>query len=601
MTSTDASPVTVLWTDDDLPFDDVLDDDSFDDSFDDELVIGSVDDEPDRYGDSGRDAADPDEDDFEEDDGDDGDDGDEAQIVASFTHARLMGGFAAAAVSACRDGVPVALRPGETLYSFHGGGLHVDRFEQRIKALQARQEKVDREIQNARFIIKTSDDDEQRASWASTERDLLRERKSLETRIAQVKERSDRQDAAPPVLLTVAAAVHQALTGLAVPDRRVTQAQYQALRLVVPVFRFDQDELGQWAGTALLRVPLAKGGVAEIGPFSWPLGAGGRGRARVVSRTADARRAEDRSTVRTRLRASGALTMQAEQALLNATFDELPYVVLHGVTGMALPDWVGPQWRTPEFVAWVTRVYTQDPFLWADSGRYVTQSPHRQLLAHLCRQQDVVPLAAVKELVPVPERNAFLRLKRAWVARSGVTWPAAVAWVGGLKGKGAMRARGFTGTRCSCGLVAHIVARVPEVPRALLCECRRMPDAALYGMPADLRFPDAYAQALLMPLEACVEEIWTDLSTRRVKPSAAMQVVLEHDELLRAGCSVWDLEQATGLPRAKVRAAVERLYGYAFLSKDDVVAGMYRMAHPDLTASLAVGVPTLPPLRREPR
>lgn len=617
MTSKNSSPVTVLWKDD-LEFEGTFDDqfgedgdhdceDDFDDDFDAEADDDLEDDfeedfEPD-FDDDVDDLDGSSREELGEGFDEDEDPGEEAEIVATFTHAQLMGGFAQAAVEACRDGVPISVRSGQMLYSRQGGALHVDAFQQRLEALQAKREELGRELDNAHFMIRTSADQEQRASWAATERNLLGQRKELERRIAHVEELRDRPHLAPQRLFTVAQALRQALSGLAVPDKRLSQSQYQALRMAMPVFRVDQDAHGQWVGTAMLRASLVKGGLVEIGPFTWRVGGGGRGRARVVSRTAGPRRAEDRSTVRTRLRACGALTIEAEQAILNATFDELPYVVLHGATGAPLPDWVGPQWRTVEFVSWVTRVYTQDPFPWADQGRYVTQSPHRQLLAHLCRRDDVVPVSTVKELVPVPDLNAFLRLKRPWAGGSGVTWPASVGWVGETTGKGAHRDRGFVGVRCVCGQVAHIVARVPEVPRALLCECGRMPDAADYGMPVDLRFPDAYAQALLVPLEACIEDIWTGLSTREVKPSAIMRAVLAHMERLEAGCTVWDIEQASGLQRFKVRGVIERLYAFEFLSKDDTGSGVYRAAHPELLARLAAGTPTRPPLqqpRRQP-
>ena len=504
----------------------------------------------------------------------------------------LLSGFARAAAQACREGLPVRRLPDSaSLYQLTGRlSTAAASAHARRELLETRLADLDERIKRARAIVLSTSDLEKITDYSAEEDRLRAHRRAVAAQLERV---LDTDEAAPLVgpFRTYNEVVATALSNLAAGPKKVTQAQYEALRTVMPQLSLHRDDHGIWYASATLRLGTTDETVVEVGPIRWRVGAAGRGTTAIADRSFTFNEREPRAVLATRLTEAGTLTRNALHALLNALFPELPYVVLHGMSGHPFPDWVGPEWRRPAFVAWVTARYTDPGFRWATLGRYTTFSPERQLLAHLCAQHDHVDPALLRHHCPSP--LDFRRLAATMKARGAIPdWEPAVRYEpvhaapgdmsptgNGPRSSRARRAattrsgpggrapHAYTGIRCECGNIARVVARVPEVPRSLLCECGRMPDAQRHGMPDEVRFPAEYTRVLMLSMERCQVLIEDKLIRSPQTPSTVLVAMMRHVQDIEAGLSVRELSEVTGLSQKQVRPVMYRLAARGFVTK----------------------------------
>ena len=481
----------------------------------------------------------------------------------------LLSGFAHAAAKACRDGVPVRrLADSTSLYQLTGRpATAAASATTRLEILTTKVADLDRRISRAKAIVMSTTDQDKVADYSAEEDRLRSQRRAVQAQLAQLEQQPDKRAATAPEgpFRTYNEVVATALKNLARGPKKVTQAQYEALQTVMPELALRRDDNGIWHAAATLRLGTTDDTVVDIGPIRWRVGAAGRGTVSVADRSFSYTEREPRAVLVSRLGEAGTLTRTALMALMNAPFPELPYVVLHGLADHPFPDWVGPAWREQPFIDWITSLYANPDFRWATLGRYTTFSPERQLLLHLCAEHELVDPTLLRTHNPYQPVSDYRRVASTVRSRGAIPpWEPCVNVVP-QKGRRLMDGTVYTGVRCECGRVARVVARVPEVPRSLLCECGRMPDAQRHGMAEDVRFPPDYAQVLMLSMQRCQALIEDKLIRSPQTPSAVLVTMMRHVEDIAVGLTASKLCERTGLAPSQVRPVLHRLAARGFL------------------------------------
>lgn len=246
-------------------------------------------------------------------------------------------------------------------------------------------------------------------------------------------------------------------------------------------------------------------------------------------------------------------------------------VVRNQVLGTELPDWVSAEWREPAFVDWLTKVYLNPEFRWKGNGQYTTTSARRQVVLSIAARLERFTLDDIAAVVPIDSVYSYAILRQDVLRGTNKSrpWLHCVVDPGGRKW-GELAA--FSGVRCSCGEVATVVMRVPEVPRDLLCSCLRMPEAEQFeapGMDPAMRFPREYLD-MQLPWEQCIEELRQSYERAQAVLRRSEARVLGYWNLLSNGVSEPALNKAMGLSgggRNTVRLLNLRYLG--FLERDD--------------------------------
>jgi hypothetical protein len=321
--------------------------------------------------------------------------------------------------------------------------------------------------------------------------------------------------------------VEAALGRLGDEPGKVSQETFEDIRMLMPSISFTRAEDLQWWGSVTVRLNDTDGSVRDLGPFHWQLGAGGSGStlAHSVAQSGPAD-GEANPFIRSLLLDTGKICTEAVSVLTNAPFRALPYVVLHQLNGHPFPDWVPDDWRAEPFGKWVTSVYTDPSFAWLGRGKYALMSHFRQLVTTVAATQATITALDVRELVPVFRTVQVREIGRDHQRSEGMRpRHASVVLTDEMVTIDGTRNRLIASVMCKhCKVPATVVARVPEVPRDLLCRCGRMPEPARFDMPADVVFPTAYAD-LELPLEACIAELRRKAS--EAKPRKNTRAILE--------------------------------------------------------------------------
>lgn len=482
------------------------------------------------------------------------------EILARIPADELIQGFVRAFIVACREGVAARKYAGADAYVRTSGVPHKSQ-EEVLAAFRSRIEVAERQSARATANELATEDPADRNRYREAARASANTKTQLEARLAQLLERSpevapgDRFDAYTGILLP-------ALKRLQACGGRVTQLEYQAFNKLVP--RLELVRRGAlWCARAWVRIRTVEG-VAELGPIEWQVGAGGIGTHQVRGRGAQglpSTMGRGHLALRRSLRQAG-LTNEAAITLANSPFPELPHTVLHRLTGNDPAVDIGPEWTEPGFSQWVTAVYLDPGFRWRGSGRHTRLHPLRQLLAYYAADHTTfTPEQAFQDL-PVAFPHAVTLFSRA--SGTGLVRPIqpVLTKVDGGKGKKPL----LSGVRCACGEVATVMARVPEIPRDLLCECGWMPDANSHGMPHDVRFPHAYL-SLQLSREDALALTRADYETRRNGP-----LTTRDERVLRL------LSRTPGLTDVQLREeltlgstlhqSLRRLEGYGYIFHD---------------------------------
>jgi hypothetical protein len=375
-----------------------------------------------------------------------------------------------------------------------------------------------------------------------------------------------------------------ALKRITTCDGQVPQAEYQAFKTLVPTFRLDRGEHGQWWASARVRLPSAEG-VAEVGPIRWRVGGGGFGTqsatARVLDSDCSARIRTPGATadLRARLLAAG-LVESAVSTLLASPFVEQPHVVLHESIGEEYPEWVSAQWRRAPYARWLTAVYSDPAFCWRGAGRFTRASATRQLLAYYATDHDEFTAHDAWTDLPVVNPHAVYVMSQP-TPRSGHVRPVEPT-IEALGERRPGRVPLLRGVRCECGQVANVVTRLPEVPRDLLCECGLMPDAGAHGMNhRRVRFPRAYLALRLTREQARVDAEDELASRRQALSRGRSRSVLE--QLLTAPQGLTDPELATRCGRAgSMTYTLTRLMTYGLVRREGPTPARYFLTHDGL-------------------
>jgi len=507
--------------------------------------------------------------------------GAEPELVGFFNSKLVLRGLLNALANACREGIPAErLRGYATVRSVEGTTVLKASADFRM-LLEAELADHTRRVDRAMDLVLSTDDAKQRADYRKKE-DLARaaagrvERKLADLDVEEV------EPLRPTTFATYSDMVQAALTNTALSSNRVSQEQFQALRMVMPRFEMRRDDLGQWTASAVLRLNLAEGGIAEFGPVHWPVGTGGRGSGIRQSRSAAHSGRESRKVVHARLLATGRVSQARCLLLMNASFPELAYVVLHETVAHPYPDWVGEEWRAAPFARWVTAWYTDPDAWWRMTASYVSFSHERQLLAYLAADRGPLTVAELRKLVRGFD-NGRLRLlsdtglttKRPWYRSVLLNPPGVDSSAGGAAPATGSRRPKWRGTGivtsviCDCGQPARVVARVPEVPRCLLCECGRMPEAARFGMDRAVRFPEAYRRVLMLSKAECVAEVDRMFGVSVRPQTERATQILEQVDLLRRGATTDEVASQIHSTRRNVHEVLMRLHRQGFLGRTD--------------------------------
>lgn len=299
-----------------------------------------------------------------------------------------------------------------------------------------------------------------------------------------------------------------ALTRLVTGDNRVSQAQYQALATIVRDMRMEFRQTGWWA-TAMVRINTISAagvdGVSELGPIEWK--AGGKPTRERWSAPAEHARPDNKGALRMMLEATGRLSERAVRLAVGSRHPELPYVLLNQLANHPYPSFVGDDWKQDAFTRHLVSVY-QGPDERMGASHRRKFSPQIQAVLYYAEQHEQFTLQQAVEdlyLPPVPTTAEALGLTT-YVSTSRRPMPRLLDAVGPVtSGKSAL----LRGIRCSCGQVASVLARAPEVPGDLLCMCGLLPQSDKHHAGTQVRFPSVYLQrAPFADCLAALRESW---------------------------------------------------------------------------------------------
>lgn len=463
----------------------------------------------------------------------------DGQLVAYFNADKFLEGFATAAIDAFRTSLPARHLPGQTTFKSTHMHATIDVREQQITSLKAMSDDAHRRAKRAMAFALDAPTEEEAEDWQRESRKARHELEQFEQSLRELEAAPTHvdPDAGFDVLTDVFV---RAFVRLARSGNKVAQEDFVALKTLLPDFDIRYRN-GRWCASTSIRVNTSEG-VADLGPIEWLVPTNGRGVASLRMNVDDGRStgAGSRNHLRWRLQEEAGLRDAAAQVLVNAPFKELPYVVLHHRIAEPYPEWVGDDWREPAFGAWVTKVYADPEFTWLGMGKYAQTSPLRQAVASYAESREKFRLIDVLNDLPISEMLTVHRVTRTWQEnKSARPWSATIEIIEYRRG-GAPGASIAAGVDCVCGRKAAIVARVPEVPADLLCECLRMPNAAAHGLDEDMLFPAAYRK-LRIPWDQCLQVLEDQFEAWESNMPSQARKILSMSDLLEPGASGGDI------------------------------------------------------------
>lgn len=480
----------------------------------------------------------------------------------------LLNGAVRALRDAIGEGVPVRrLATLATIRASTPASL-LDMEAAQLRDLDNELKAAKRRARRAEQYAIDSEDDEEARRWLAESRRARSEERSICEKIHAANSR-DSERVPESSLHAETKLLGDALSRLATCGNRMTQDEIQALEFVMPTFSALPDESGQWWATASIRLVLTDG-IAELGPIRWPLGGRGFGTstvsASIAQPTVVGEDGQSRAVLKEKLVQAG-IRVAARRLLLAAPFPQLPHVVLFGKAGVPFPEWVGEQWRQDPFVRWITDVYTGAiPSRLAKN--YAHASPIRQAVADTVAEHGgKMTVAELQAALPPISVRYLLTMKGHERGRYGGPGWQPVVLAGEDARKTEVRARTFRSVPCPCGGLATIAARVPEVPRHLLCKCGRMADAADHGMSDDVRFPDEYLALAMSPQRWRSALEGSKIGGRRYPMSAERKAVLAAVPPAPGTTSAKAIAAATEKPLDEVRRILYSLEHSAYVRR----------------------------------
>jgi predicted transcriptional regulator len=496
----------------------------------------------------------------------------EAQELANLRGPALYAGLPAAAIAAFRTAVPVRRIAGRS--TFHGTQvlLQAESLAVRRAVLEDRAEAEHHKAVRARTQEINARDDDEANMYQERARTAEDARKTALAELAALDTAPAKPTSSGPFDAYVDVFV-PALARLATCSNELTQKESQALDRLMPDLVLKRRDDGVWWASAKLLINTVDG-VGELGPIEWPVGTGGFGTGQLRAQVDMAKypNTGSRTLLKHQLTEAG-LTSLAAQTLINAPLPQLAHVVLYAKAGVPCPGWVSAQWHDPVFVAWVTARYADPNFTWMGSGRYTQVDPFRQAIATFAaRHGGPFTLTDLRKEVMVLRNELATRAARPEEpgrrAKKGMSY-----WLPCIRTdfyeKRIYEATTMEGILCECGEYADHTLKAPEVPRTLVCDCGRMVDAAEFGMPEELRFPDEYRDLKLD------YDVARALTVQRFSPpperwKGRHRDILRQERLLAEGVSRTDLATALGTTVPNLASALESLVNRGLLQQEKV-------------------------------
>ncbi|MFF1530280.1 hypothetical protein [Cellulomonas sp. NPDC058312] len=336
----------------------------------------------------------------------------------------------------------------------------------------------------ARRSAQTAPDDETAAALeqdAARWLDRLRTaRRSLEALEAE----ANSEEQADVAFESSTQLIDAALSRIATTDR-VTQAEIDAFHELTDGWSMIPRADGALDASVTVRLPV-KGGALLI-PVRWEiaqLSVGTQAVRAQIDRPTGAPVVKREQTVHDLTEAG--LSRLAALVVTNAPFTELPQLVREFVLGDPEAEWVGPQWREPAFVEHIRSVYLDPKFQWNGRGKYVLYSWMRQAAVDLALERGAISTQDLIDEHPAASKHTLQSF-------CGVGPPNGVIrrWAPVLDGTLERNKLRASARVCWCGAPGVAVARVPEVPKDLICEAGHpLQDAPPQGGVVVL--PDAY-------------------------------------------------------------------------------------------------------------
>lgn len=422
-------------------------------------------------------------------------DNEDGHLVAYVAADDVMRGLVTGLRDAMRAGAPVVLRRSYFSTSSRTGALHAfDTVQIRLRALRRDLTAAQTRARRADDAYLSAEDDDAAAKWAARSRKETEAVKHLTQQLEGLL--AEPQESDPGDVIEVHGAPVEAACRRLLSGGDYTQQDRDALLTIFPELRMSQGSDGQWTGHAVARLPGAEGSV-EVGPFAFHIGSGGYGsqtmRSLLPPPPSASRARGSRSETYQQLLELG-LCAEAARTLQNSVFTEMPHVVLWASGAGDLPGWVGTEWRDEAWAAWLLQVYADPEFRYLGNGQYVRLSPTRQAVVDVVAARggsaDTPTLAM--ELPTLPRATVWSFARPKSDGRHIRPWGPVISDTGSNhKGNGTMRVA--LSKRCPEGHIATIVARVPEMPGDLLCECG-LPVGMVDGLLVAPRAPEPYQQ-----------------------------------------------------------------------------------------------------------
>lgn len=478
------------------------------------------------------------------------------QIVGRGISSEFNLGLVLALAEAIERGIDVSLRPGGDVFSPPDRGAPPSStLDEQVAQLEAQAEKAARKAQRAQeFAIDADSRDEGRRY---RDRARAEEARAAELRHRASKLREAAQPQSLPETIDVTADVWlPALASLVTPDGRVSQAQSSALDEVVRKFSMSYRD-GVWWAQATVVMNTAQG-VVELGPVEWPACDAGSGYVYLAEPALPTER-RDRTAMAHELVSTGGLSEAAAAAAVNCPFPALPYVLLHRLTGTDVPDWVAADWMDEAWSAWLVKAYSRADALAIRSDAWLIQHNNfRSLAPMIAARAGQITDVEVRHL----QQGARQALRRFCEPATGDGRPWTPSLVSltevpaGLRRlpKGTVAA--FGPVHCECKSAVRIVARVPEIPGGMLCDCGRMPGSEKVTKNPELVAPKDYQR--LLPREQDLEGAIVFANEQAVRyrlPEGARRVLLAADRLGRQTSAT----ELTRITQRSCTTAVQRL------------------------------------------
>jgi hypothetical protein len=491
-------------------------------------------------------------------------------------------GFVRALAQAVRRGVPVNVLAGRVVVS-EAKGVSVDPLEAERRELERKLATVRGEIDRLARSLKSASNERTVARVTADMDQSATQEERLEARLGRVVEALRGTAAAgesaspavalPPVVLFAHVLV-AALRRLVESAGSLSAEEAAALRTLIPVFEVDPVAHKAVAVVRLIARPSKPGEqarVAEVGPFAWTLE-----RVGVTSGTyihADESEViEIPSTSRAALKSvleSAGLTSDAAATALNGPMS-LPLVLAHRLAGTPLPQTVDGRWLDDDWVDHLVRIYADPAYVHLGHGRYTQAFPLGQAVLYYAERHETFTAAEARDALLAGQTSQIHSFAAAAAQRSGQLRPTPQLLVHrDVVRRRASELTRLSGVRCVCGSVAAVWCPRPEVPRGLLCECGRMPDARQFGLSEDFLFPPSYAVRVseaecLTVLEGQFEERKSRLNP---KLAAMLTMLRACPEPLTAASMSAELGARAGTPSVRVTVDLDKLLLFGLVEK----------------------------------